>query len=921
MSSFKVQCPSCESAVLIKNPNLVGTKVECPKCKYRFKVEAPAEEPAKDAAKPDKKDAKADKKEKGAKEKKPKAAKGKNKKLVGIGLAVGAVALLGIGGYVMFGTDSGPPKGNTSPNVQRPPQVPTQTPDGTDDTKGKDGDDAKKPKDNTPPVVLATKSDKEPTNLLPTKSVAVLRFDLSKLRATPAGGMLLDPGTAEMVKASLGFDLGDIEQYFHCTVGEKDRAAVGLIRLRTPVEAKLLTAGIKGAGTGKLVGGKTLQPVKDNPLLSAAGNALAARTLFADLYTTPPAPPAKAAVYGVCVYDNQHVFVGEYAAIDAHLATLKDGYPEFQTIVHKEPPPPEPAKEGDTPMPAPKAAPPAPTGKAFTNIPRYQTLNPELRRVLLVMLEDRTGEPPFVLAEKFDETLYPRKGVKKEYVPIANALDPILTRTDHLGMNLVTFSSQRVEANVRFFTKSASDARVIALEKLTPSFTEGLPIVSLLLNSFVEFRNFADPNYVAPSGNPMNMGENPGMPPVGPGPMGRPIGPMAPGTGAGPMGAPPPLLSGPMPGVGPMPGAPMPGAPMGPNPMAPPKQAPSFVALRLMDESVLVTVDITWPDEVFYRALGPRMLGYVNQLKGKAAVYSGTETWHALGRAVKQYGTERKELPPGTVAVTRQDDHEKRFGVAYPPSQRASFFVELLPALGRGGLRQLIDPAQGWLQNENAAQAGNWVPELLVDYYPQSAWRATSPLAPDFTFGGTNFVAVAGVGLDAPRFTPKSNPKDVGVTGYDWGSKLSEITDGPENTIYLLQTPPESPRPWAAGGGATVVGLDPRNPMAAFKHKRKDGKEGTYAVMADGTVRWLPANIDPKTMLAMVTRAGGEKLPNLDEVAPRVLPAGAKAELTATVPPAPKSAAPVPKSDAPVPTTVPVAPMPRESAAQPPAKE
>ncbi|HYH69332.1 MAG TPA: hypothetical protein VD866_31855, partial [Urbifossiella sp.] len=567
MSSFKVQCPSCEAAVLIKNPNLVGSKVECPKCKYRFKVEAPADEPAKDAAKPDKKDAKADKKEKGAKEKKPKAGKGNNKKVIGIGLAVAAVALLGVGGYIMFGGDSGPPKGGT-PVVQRQNPINTPTPDGTDDpSKKDDGDPTKKPKDNTPPVVLATRSDKEPTNLLPTKSVAVLRFDLGKLRATPAGGMLLDPTTAAMVKSSLGFEIDDIEHYFHCSVGDKERAAVGLIRLRTPVEAKDLAARVVGAGAGKVVGGKTLQPVKDNPLLAAAGNALAARTLFADLYTTPPAPPAKPPVYGVCVYDNQHVFVGEYAAIEAHLAGMKDGYPEFQTIVHVAPPPPPEKSEGmDTPTPAPKAAPPPPAGKAFTTNPRYQSLDPKLRLVLLTMLEDRTGEPPFVLAERFDEALYPRKGVKKEYAPIANAVDPVLVRTEHLGMNLVSFSSQQLVANVRFFTKSASDARVIAVEKLTPSFAEGLPLASLLLNTQIEFRNLADPNYVPPGGTPM-IGETPGMPPVGPGPMGRPVGPIGPMAGAGPMGAPPPILGGPMgapppilggpmPGIGPMPGMP-----------------------------------------------------------------------------------------------------------------------------------------------------------------------------------------------------------------------------------------------------------------------------------------------------------------------------------------------------------------------------
>ncbi|MFO0801201.1 MAG: DUF1559 domain-containing protein [Gemmataceae bacterium] len=919
MSSFKVQCPSCEAQVLIKNPNLVGSKVECPKCKYRFKVEAPADEPTKDAGKADKAD-KPDKKEKAAKEKKPKTAKGNNKKLIGIGLAVGAVALLGVGGYVMFGTDD-KPKGTTAvtpPSQPRPAPQPDGSNPNPEEVKKEDEEPSKKPKEKAPPVLAAPRSDKESTNLLPTKSVAVYRFDMGRLRATPAGGMLLDPATADMVKSSLGLELGDIEHYYHCSVGDKERSAVGLIRLRLPADEKKLAAGIAGAGTGKVVGGKTLMPVKNNPLLSAAGNALAARTLFADVYTTPPAPPAKPAAFGVCVYDTQHVLVGEFAAIESHLAALRNGYPEFQTEVNKEAPPPEPEKKDgmpDTPMP--KATPPAvaSSAKAFTTNPRYLSLDPKLRLVLLTMLEDRTGEPPFVLAERFDEAQYPRKGVKKEYAPIAAAVDPVLTRTEHVGMNLVAFTPQQLVANVRFFTKSASDARLVALEKLTPTFGEGLPLVSLLLQTHVEFRNLADPNFV-PSGAP---GTTPEGGPMGSSstPMGRPLpgtsGPPSSSSTPGPMGPPltsgPPGVIGPPPGFGPMSSStgqmPGPMSPMSPNQPTQGKQAPSFVALRLLDESVLVTVDITWPDEVFYRLLGPRLLGYVNQLKGKAAVYSGTETWHALGRAVKQYGTERKELPPGTVPVSRPNDHDTRLGVAYPPAQRVSFYVELLPALGRGGLRQLIDPSLGWLSNQNAAQAGSWVPELLVSYYPQSAWRATSPLAPDFTFGGTNFVAVAGVGHDAPRYNPKTNAKQAGVTGYDWGSKLADITDGPENTIYLLQTPPGAPRPWAAGGGATVVGLDPTNPMAAFKHTRPDGREGTYAVMADGTVRWLPADIKPEHLLAMATRAGGEKLPNLEEIAPRVLPSGAKAELTATAP-----SSPMPKSDAPLQVTPPTAPPP-----------
>src|SRR5262249_39712873 len=42
-SSFKQQCPSCEAMVPIRDPKLVGKKIDCPKCKYRFIVENPAD--------------------------------------------------------------------------------------------------------------------------------------------------------------------------------------------------------------------------------------------------------------------------------------------------------------------------------------------------------------------------------------------------------------------------------------------------------------------------------------------------------------------------------------------------------------------------------------------------------------------------------------------------------------------------------------------------------------------------------------------------------------------------------------------------------------------------------------------------------------------------------------------------------------
>src|SRR5207253_3845652 len=45
-ASFKQQCPSCEAWVPIRDPNLIGRKIDCPKCKYRFVVEDPGPESA-----------------------------------------------------------------------------------------------------------------------------------------------------------------------------------------------------------------------------------------------------------------------------------------------------------------------------------------------------------------------------------------------------------------------------------------------------------------------------------------------------------------------------------------------------------------------------------------------------------------------------------------------------------------------------------------------------------------------------------------------------------------------------------------------------------------------------------------------------------------------------------------------------------
>jgi len=287
--------------------------------------------------------------------------------------------------------------------------------------------------------------------------------------------------------------------------------------------------------------------------------------------------------------------------------------------------------------------------------------------------------------------------------------------------------------------------------------------------------------------------------------------------------------------------------------------------------AVTINVTINWSDEVFNGLVYPRLFGLANQLKGKTTVYAGSRSWVGLAQAVEKYVDQNKKFPTGT--IPRPPTDPSRLGLNHPPIQRLSFFVELLPYVGRANLMDGMNKTEGWFDGSNITAAEAWVPEYLVPYYDQAAWRAHSPLAPDRVLGGTNFVAVAGVGPDAARYSA-TNPhqqKLMGISGYDWGSKVDEVTDGLANTIYLLQVPPSSARPWAAGGGATVVGLDPKDPMAEFKYQRLDGEWGTFAIMGDGAVRWIPATIKPEDFLALATRAGGEKISApLEKIAPRV---------------------------------------------------
>ncbi len=234
--SFKQQCPSCEAMVPIKDSSVVGKKVDCPKCKYRFVVVDPVlkdkkaveaagknkdsavkskgaakpteveedlvevEEEGEDEAEAAPPSGKAGKRKGGneskgkkSKKKKQAAAAGNRKLLIGVGLAGVGVVVLGIAAFMLIGGGGGTPKiagsggGKGGSPVSDDPGV----------GKGKGGKAPKvtENKEDQPPVAAGGPAGADNTNFLPPTSDVVYHSWFKDFLASPFGNASFDaPG-------------------------------------------------------------------------------------------------------------------------------------------------------------------------------------------------------------------------------------------------------------------------------------------------------------------------------------------------------------------------------------------------------------------------------------------------------------------------------------------------------------------------------------------------------------------------------------------------------------------------------------------------------------------------------------------------------------------------------------------------------
>lgn len=210
---------------------------------------------------------------------------------------------------------------------------------------------------------------------------------------------------------------------------------------------------------------------------------------------------------------------------------------------------------------------------------------------------------------------------------------------------------------------------------------------------------------------------------------------------------------------------------------------------------------------------------------------------------------------PQELAGIRYSDEQKS-GIQQPPFSY-SWMVDLLPYMGREDLYAKFNFKKFFGDQQNVPLAMEVIPQFLNPADP----RKTVEELKYHGFGLTHFVGMSGIEdtrQEVAGYLLRNDPK-AGVFGYDRIAKPSEIVDGAGNTLMIIGV--HMPRPWVLGGGSTIRGARaPYFGQTVGSDFGSRGQNGAMSLMADGSARMIPPNIDPAVFRAMCTINGKDKV-------------------------------------------------------------
>ena len=849
---FKQQCPSCEAMVSIKDETLIGKKTECTKCKFRFLVEAPSKgKPADDKKAPPVK-SKAAGKEAAAKakqeikkaesgQKAPSKAGAKNKQMLIIGGAVGGVALVAIVAAMFLfsgGEDSSKTKVAEKGKRNRPTPV---TPNGPNDKPEETPEEKPKEEEKAPVVAKSDGVDPDVSIRLPSDSkvVAIIKME-SFFNSMLAKVLFTTPGafnTKDFAK-TFGVPLESIEQIMLAKSSMlpdfnplKKSWKMAILRSKEPFKKAHMD--------------KSLSLTQEPPLEGLQWSKIPGQLDSLSSLMLGFESNEKLSFF---LADSRTIVIASEEKMNDYLKKDK-GKPKKIAMAAPPPETPKPVDPNNPmpPMPMPPGSPPPmpmPNGQPVDpNAPpmpvappvsvkgnHYETLPLRFAKVMQVA-EEKFGAMMSVGVDL---------GELAAVIPVASAFLSTYKTPGGAPIppdiinQIKNFS--KLEHLVFFLQKIDLDTQGVALmavsrdRKVASDFVKlAFPLVKKIPLALKEAKLDINATTEDKTGGDPSAAPNPNAPPPGS---------------------------------------------AGTEEMIKPGAHGMVVAMAEYDPTtsnmiMLIGGQLTLPPamlKTFEGSFGEYLVTMKNSFETKLIGKSADP----ISKAIMGYVNDKKAFPRGTA---EEATNNKKFGLKMAPDKRVGWIVELLPYFSNGdyvSFAKLVDKGKSWSDPKNHQVARIFIPDLLYATPVEGA----SVSSDANQLGITNFIGVSGVGFASGEYS--ADNKKSGIFGYERITKIEDIKDGPANTIALLLIKQNKNHPWIAGGGASIAGIsEGPDALAPFlvleKTNRNKEKEFTgIAIMADGKIREISSKISPEIFRAMCTIDGGEKIDNLDAIAPIV---------------------------------------------------
>jgi hypothetical protein len=855
-TSFQVQCPSCEANIPVRNPALIGKKIDCPKCKYRFVVDDPDEAAGVAPAKSER--AKAKKKS------------GSNNTLI-LGSVLGGVALilLGVGAYFLFFNNSDNSSASQPnpapifpPNANQPATTAAAIPDAPAPGTPDSATTAAQP--NKPATTVADAGllpgapteipHGEITNLMPGDAQAVYSIHMDRFRACTIGQQAFESRVGfrpETFKQKLGIGVEEISRFIRAENLEGNWS-FNVFQTIRPVTLEELKAALGlQRGDKSPIQGREYYRIAPNDLLDNLSTILHSE-LEIRTARNPNDPelkvkPPKHSPLTILQIDPTTFAIATQEMMEEFLQAGA----KWELKSRPAPGAGDPDAGGSPPAVAGLARGGSAVGGGssaqFTSKPTWLSVEPSLKS----MMDRIEGDGRNVIATLAQRLQSNPKIVDR--IREATGLQGLQVRgMNVLGVVLHEFDASRFRGRIEVEMFREADAKALQ-DQVGAALNAAGTFLGIYLGGLrIDVEG-------ASSGSGGGAGAGPGAPSAGATGGGRPGG----DTGSS-EGAPP------SPGATPGAGG---GSGTGPR---------NTLSLARNDRVVSLATELNLTIRAYDKAyeLAERV---VIRMKGMVDMADTTPDWTELANAAVAARGKDGIVPKGT--YTREESLGGRLVRSFPPHQRVGWLVSLLPHMGHEDLFNRIDKKKSWRDEENLKQGAILVPEFLNPSFERRTWRASVPSLGLRDQGATHIVGVAGVGPDAGDYSlnDTSVAKKIGMVGYDRRANMKDVTDGVSNTMYMIQVPPTQPRPWIAGGGATVVGIPEKDSVRPFAVTGPNGKRGATIIMADGSIRFVADTVSDDVFKALATIRGGEEIADLDKQAPKVDPKkGAELKTTAS---------------------------------------